>query len=78
MIRKELRPTQPTIEEIMEEEVENEPGLPTPRPNRNRKHYVGVETFKFEELKGISATDLPGRFPITHISTRQCLCDGPV
>jgi hypothetical protein len=35
-------------------------------PNESRsKHYVGVESFKFEELKAISATDLPGRFPIT-------------
>jgi hypothetical protein len=55
----------PTIEEIMEEEIEKEPELAKPRTNLDRKHYVGVESFKFEELKGISATDLPGRFPIT-------------
>jgi hypothetical protein len=66
MIRKGIRTTnKPTIEDIMEEEVEPEPELKTPRPIQDRKHYVGIESFKFEDLKGISATDLPGRFPIT-------------
>jgi hypothetical protein len=65
MIRKGIRSTtMPTIEEIMEEEVKPEPKLEPPRPNRDRKHYVGVASFKFEELRGISASDLPGRFPI--------------
>jgi hypothetical protein len=49
----------------MEEELEPEPELEPPRNNKDRKHYVGIESFKFEELKGISATDLPGRFSIT-------------
>jgi hypothetical protein len=31
----------------------------------NRQHYVGVKTIAFEDLKGIIATDLPGRFPTT-------------
>jgi hypothetical protein len=42
-----------------------EPPLDPPRPITDRKHPVGVESFKFEELKGISGSDLPGRFPIT-------------
>jgi hypothetical protein len=49
----------------MEEETEPEPELAAPRPNRDRKRFVGVESFKFEELKGISATDFPGQFQIT-------------
>jgi hypothetical protein len=66
MIRKSIRSTnKATIEEVMEEEIEKELELAEPRTNRDRKHYVGVESFKFEELKGISATDLPDRFPIT-------------
>jgi hypothetical protein len=67
MIRKGTRSTstKPTIEEIMEEESEPEPKLEPPRSNRDRKHLVGVSSFKFEELRGISASDLPGRFPLT-------------
>jgi hypothetical protein len=66
MMRKGIRQTnKPTIEEIMEEETEPEPELEPPRTKKDRRHYVGIESFKFEELKGISATDLPGRFPIT-------------
>jgi hypothetical protein len=67
MIRKGIRPTtnKPTIEEIMEEEIEPEPELVPPRTSKDRKHYVDIESMKSEELKGISATDLPGRFPIT-------------
>jgi hypothetical protein len=65
MLRKSIRPTKPTIEEIMEEELEPEPVLEPPRNNKDRKHYVGIKSFKFEELKGISATDLQGQFPIT-------------
>jgi hypothetical protein len=66
MIRKGIRTSnKPAIEDIMEEGVETEPELAEPRPNRDRKHYVGIESFKFEDLEGISATDLPGRFPIT-------------
>jgi hypothetical protein len=66
MIRKDIRSTnKPTREKIMEEEIGKEPELAEYRTNRDRKHYVGVESFKFEKLQGISATDLPGRFPIT-------------
>jgi hypothetical protein len=66
MIRKGIGTTnKPTIEDIMEEEVEPEPELETPRSIQDRKHYDGIESFKFEDLKGISATDLPGRFPVT-------------
>jgi hypothetical protein len=66
MIRKGIRSTaKPTINEIMNEELEPEPQLEPPRHITNRKHLVGVETIAFEDLKGIIATDLPGRFPTT-------------
>ena len=66
MIRKGVRSTtKPTINEIMNEEIEPEPQLDAPRHNTNRQHYVGVETIAFEDLKGIIAADLPGRFPTT-------------
>jgi hypothetical protein len=47
----------------MNEELDPEPDLEPPRHITNRQHYVGVETIAFEDLKGIIATDLPGRFP---------------
>ncbi|MGK3744905.1 MAG: hypothetical protein ACI90V_011766, partial [Bacillariaceae sp.] len=53
----------PTINEIMNEELEPELDLEPPRHITNRQHYVGVETIAFED--GIIATDLPGRFPTT-------------
>ena len=66
MIRKGIRSTtQPTINEIMNEEIDPEPPLDPPRHITNRQHYVGVQTIAFEDLRGIIATDLPGRFPIT-------------
>jgi hypothetical protein len=66
MIRKGIRSTtNPTINEIMNEESTPEPQLDPPRHITNRQHYVGVETIAFEDLKGIIATDLPGRFPTT-------------
>jgi hypothetical protein len=49
----------------MNEEIEPEPQLDPPRHINNREHYVGVTTIVFEELKGIIATDLTGRFPTT-------------
>jgi hypothetical protein len=66
MIRKGTRSTtKPTVNEIMDEELDPEPTLDPPRHITNRQHYVGVETIAFEDLKGILATDLPGRFPTT-------------
>jgi hypothetical protein len=66
MIRKGIRSTtKPTITEIMNEELEKEPKLDLPQQINNRQHTVGVATIAFEELKGIIATDLPGRFPTT-------------
>jgi hypothetical protein len=66
MIRKGIRSTtKPTISEIMNEELEPEPVLPPPIRITNRQHTVAVDTIPFEELKGIIATDLPGRFPTT-------------
>jgi hypothetical protein len=66
MIRKGIRSTKPTVNEIMNEEIDPEPILDPPRHINNREHYVGVTTIiAFEELKGILATDLPDRFPTT-------------
>jgi hypothetical protein len=66
MIRKGIRPTnKPTVNEIMNEEIDPEPILDPPCHINNIEHYVGVTTIAFEELKGIIATDLPGRFPTT-------------
>jgi hypothetical protein len=66
MIRKGIRSTnKPTINEIMNEEIDPEPNLDPPRHINNQQHYVGVTTIAFKELKGIIATDLPGRFPTT-------------
>jgi hypothetical protein len=66
MIRKGIRSTtKPTIIEIMNEELEKEPELDLPQQITNRQHTVGVTTMNFEKLKGIIATDLPGRFPTT-------------
>jgi hypothetical protein len=66
MIRKGIRPTnKPTVNEIMNEEIDPEPTLDPPHHINNREHYIGVTTIAFEELKGITATDLPGRFPTT-------------
>jgi hypothetical protein len=65
MIRKGIRSTKPTVNEIMNEGTEPEPQLDPPRHINNRENYVGVTTIAFEELKGIISTDLPGRFPTT-------------
>jgi hypothetical protein len=66
MIRKGIRSTdKPTINEIMNEELDPEPQLDPLRHSSNQQHYVGVTTIAFEDLKGIVATDLPGRFPTT-------------
>jgi hypothetical protein len=65
MIRKGIRSTKPTVNDIMNEETDLEPQLDLPRRINNRENYVGVITIAFEELKGIMATDLPGRFPTT-------------
>ena len=46
---------------------EHEPDIKLKPPRRilDRKHNVGIQVFKFEELKGTIATDQTGRFPIT-------------
>ena len=36
-----------------------------PQHITDQEHYIGVTTVAFEELKGIIATYLPGRFPTT-------------
>jgi hypothetical protein len=45
------------------EEIDPEQSLDPLRHINNKEHYVGVSTIAFEELKGIIAIDLPGRFP---------------
>jgi hypothetical protein len=57
--------TKPTLNEIMDEEIDPKPPLEPPRRINNRKHNIEVTTIAFEEVKGIMATDLPGRFPTT-------------
>ena len=44
--------------------MEQEPTLEPARGNLDRKHYVGLNAIKFNELKGIISTGLSGRFPI--------------
>jgi hypothetical protein len=64
MIRKGIRPSnKPTVNKIMNEEINPEPPLDPSRQINNREHNIEVTTIAFEELKGIMATDLPGRFP---------------
>jgi hypothetical protein len=65
MIRKGIRSTKPTVNEIMNEEIDPEPILDPPRHINNREHYAEGTTIAFEELKWIVATDLPGWFPTT-------------
>jgi hypothetical protein len=73
MIRKGIRSMKPTVNEIMNEETEPEPQLDPPRHINNRENHVGVTTITFEELKGIIATDLPGRFPTTSGQGNSCV-----
>jgi hypothetical protein len=54
MIRKGIRSTtKPTINEIMNEELEPELDLEPPRHITNRQHYVGVQTIAFEDLTAL-------------------------
>ena len=46
-------------------EQTTEPNLKPPHGHIDRHHYVGVDTAKFADLRGVISTDLPGRFPIT-------------
>ena len=65
-IRQGIRPTTKiTKETLMQQEIAAEPKLDPPRGNIDRRHYVGINAVKFEDLKGIVSTDLPGRFPLT-------------
>ena len=49
----------------MEEEMLPELPLPQSRVNIDQQHFIGVDTIKFEKLKGNISTELPGCFPIT-------------
>jgi hypothetical protein len=65
-IRKGIRPSaKVSTDDMMQEAMEAEPPLEPPRGNIDRGHFVGIDAVKFETLKGIISTDLPGRFPIT-------------
>jgi hypothetical protein len=50
MIRKGIRSTKPTINEIIDEEINPEPPLDPSRQINNREHNVEVTTIAFEEL----------------------------
>ena len=64
--RKNTRSTRKQIvDELMNEKFEPDIVLEPPRQILDRKHFVGVNVIKFEDLKGIIATDQTGRFPIT-------------
>ena len=54
-----------TIKELMNEDFEPDIELEPPCQIFDRKHHVGINVVKFEELKGTIATDQIGRFPIT-------------
>ena len=47
----------------MNDGMEQEPPLEPEHVNLDRKQYIGVNTIKFDELKGIISTNLPGCFP---------------
>jgi hypothetical protein len=57
--------TKITMAKMIDKAMAAEPQLDPPRGHIDCKHFVGVNTVKFENLKGIISTDLPGRFPIT-------------
>jgi hypothetical protein len=65
-LRQGIRPsTKITKDNLMQEELTAEPKMDPPRGNLDRQHYVGINAVKFDDLKGIISTDLPGRFPLT-------------
>ena len=39
--------------------------IPPGKQQLNQEHQVGIHVIDFEELKGVTATDQTGRFPIT-------------
>ena len=65
-IRKGIIPsTKITTEQMMNDKMKQEPPLELARGNPDRKHYIGVNTIKCDDMKSIFSMDLPGRFPIT-------------
>ena len=58
---KAIRKHLPNSQQELEKELELDP----PKDIIDREHYIGVTAVAFEKLKGIIATDLPGRFPTT-------------
>ena len=62
MIRQGIRTTHP----LLPPQTIGDPIILEP-PHRitDRKHYVGTTCIKFDDLTGLIATDLPGRFPVT-------------
>ena len=67
-VRKNVRSTketEPTVDELINEEYKDPEIIPPGKQPLNREHQVGIHVIDFEELKGLLATDQTGRFPIT-------------
>ena len=67
-LRKNVRltkETEPTVDELMNEEEKDPEIIPPGKQPLNREHQVGIHVIDFQELKGVIATDQTGRFPIT-------------
>ena len=54
--------------------MEQEPPIEPARGNLDRKHSIGVNAIKFDEIKGIISTNLPGIFPITSARVNTYIC----
>ena len=57
--------TEPTVDELMNEEEKDPEIIPPGKKPLNREHQVGIHVIDFEELKGVIATYQTSRFPIT-------------
>ena len=60
-----MKETEPTVDELMNEEEKDPEIIPPGKQSLNREHQVGIHVIDFEELKGVLATDQTGCFPIT-------------
>ena len=57
--------TEPTVDELMNEEEKEPEIIPPGKQPLNREHQVGIHVIYFEKLKGVIAIDQTGRFLIT-------------
>ena len=72
-IIKGIRPsTKVTIKKILNGKIKQELPLELACGNIDRKHYIGLNAIKFDELKGIIPTDLPGSFYIFSAIGNAC------